>query len=275
MRTHLLNNNCTQDFMAKFSRGKPVYFHIQDSDFTNLKTSPQFYSFGTPTEAPIVSNAEEYLYKKYDSLISAMRRRNGHYPVIIGGAHVYDLAEILDAVGISAKQWTRLSSEMGNILKHILAVFQPYGVYFHEPNTMCLAPQTVDFLYGKTDETPLHFGRLKQNGISFSIDSEVQGFTRSLFDNMDDSTCRDGMIFSSTIVEATSMKRTGRPFNIRFSGSYDEEIKRFRNWKSDDIVATHGMPQEITDPNAWMCNVSTSFSDHRKKDGTVDLTWRG
>jgi hypothetical protein len=109
--------------MVKFSRGKPVYFHIQDSDFTNLKTSPQFYSFGTPSEAPIVSNAEEYLYKKYDSLISAMRRRNGHYPVIIGGAHVYDLAEILDAVCISAKQWTRLCSEMGNILKHILAVF--------------------------------------------------------------------------------------------------------------------------------------------------------
>jgi hypothetical protein len=62
------------------------------------------------------------------------------------------------------------------------------------------------------------------------------------------------------------MKRTGRPFNIRFSGSYDEELKKFRNWKSDDIVAIHGMPQEITDPNAWMCNVSTSFADHRKKD---------
>ena len=265
MRTHLLNNNFTQAFMAEFSRGKPVYFHIQDSDFTNLKTSPQFYSFGAPTEAPIVSDAEEYLYKKYDSLISAMRRRNGNYPVIIGGAHVYDPAEILDAVGISAKQWTRLSSEMGNILKHILAVFQPYGVYFHEPNTMCLAPQTVDFLYGKTDETPLHFSRLKHSGISFGIDSEVQGFTRSLFDNMDDSTCRDGMIFSSTIVEATSMKRTGRPFNIRFSGSYDEELKKFRNWKSDDIVAIHGMPQEIFKALRWSDNVATSFSDHRKE----------
>lgn len=271
MRTHLLNNNFTQAFMAKFSRSKPVYFHIQDSDFTNLKTSPQFYSFGAPTEAPIVSDAEQYLYKKYDSLISAMRRRNEHYPVIIGGAHVYDPAEILDAVGISAKQWTRLSSELGNILKHILAVFQPYGVYFHEPNTMCLAPQTVDYLYGKTDEMPLLFSRLKHSGISFGIDSEVQGFTRSLFENMDDSTCRDGMIFSSTIVEATSMKRTGRPFNIRFSGSYDEDLKKFRNWKSDDIVAIHGMPQEITDPNAWMCNVSTSFADHRKKDGRTLL----
>jgi hypothetical protein len=79
------------------------------------------------------------------------------------------------------------------------------------------------------------------------------------------------MVFSSTIVEATSMKRTGRPFNIRFSGSYDEESKKFRNWKSDDIVAIHGMPQEITDANAWMCNVSTSFSDHRKKDGRTLL----
>ncbi len=265
MRTHLLNNDFTKDFITKFSRGKPVYFHIQDSDFTNLKTSPQFYNFGVPTEAQIVSDTEQYLYSNYDSLISAMCRRNGHYPVIIGGAHVYDPAEILDVVSISAKQWTRFSSEMGNIIKHILAVFQPYGVYFHEPNTMCLAPQTVEYLYGKTDETPLLFSRLKHSGITFGIDSEVQGLTRSLFENMDDSICRNGMPFSSMIVLATSMKRTGRPFNIRFSGAYDEQLKKFKNWKSDDIVAIHGMPQEIFKALRWSDNVATSFSEHRKE----------
>jgi hypothetical protein len=58
MRTHLLNNNFTKDFVAKFSRGRPVYFHIQDSDFTNLKASPQFYKFGTPTEEAIVNDGE-------------------------------------------------------------------------------------------------------------------------------------------------------------------------------------------------------------------------
>jgi len=146
-----------------------------------------------------------------------------------------------------------------------LAVFQPYGVYFHEPNTMCLAPQTVECLYGKTDETPPLFSRLKHSEITFGIDSEVQGLTRSLFENMDDSTCRNGMPFSSIIVLATSMKRTGRPFNIRFSGAYDEQLKKFKNWKSDDIVAIHGMPQEIFKALRWSDNVATSFSDHRKE----------
>ena len=266
MRTHLLNNKFTQEFVKQFSRGKAVYFHIQDSDFTNLKTAPQFYNFGNPTESLIVSDDEKYLYKKYDRLINAMRARNACYQVVIGGAHVYDPAEIIEDVDISEKQWTRFSSEIGNLLKHILAVFQSYGVYFHEPNTMCLSPHTVDYLYGKTDEIPTLFKRLKEDGISFGIDSEVQGFTRSLFNNMDDATCRNGMIFSSIIVAATSMQRAGRPFNIRFSGNYDQTLKKFRNWKRDDIVAIHGMPQEITDPNAWMCNVSTSFANHRNTD---------
>lgn len=182
MRTYLLKNEFTNDFVSKFSRGKPVYYHIQDSDFTSLQTFPQFYAFGAPTEQPIVQSDKQYLYKKYDSLISEMQRRNACYPVIIGGAHVYDPAEILDPdVGLHEKQWTRFASEIGNLIKHIVASFQPYGVYFHEPNTMCLAPQTVQYLYSESKLIPPLLSRLKKEGIIFGMDCEVQDFTRALF----------------------------------------------------------------------------------------------
>ncbi|MEI6628048.1 MAG: hypothetical protein WCN27_01385 [Alphaproteobacteria bacterium] len=265
MRTHLLKNEFTNDFVSKFSREKPVYYHIQDSDFTSLQTFPQFYTFGVPTETSITSVGEKYLYAKYDSVISAMQKRYAFYPVIVGGAHVYDPDEVLDNVGVGAKQWTRFASEMGNMIKHILAVFQPYGVYPHEPNTMCLAPQTVQYLHKSGNLHPL-LSRLKTEGITFGMDCEVQDFIRALFRGLNDNDCRKGMIFAANLVLATSMKRAGRPFNIKLSGNYDQQAKKFQSWKSKDIKAIHGMPQEIIDPNAWMCNVSTSFSAHRKVD---------
>ncbi len=265
MRTHLLKNEFTDAFVKKFSRGKPVYFHIKDADFKDLKTVLQFYAFGSPTEPTIVNADEKYLYAKYDSLISSMQKRHAFYPVIVGGAHVYDPAEELDGVGISAKQWTRFASEIGNMIKHILAVFQPFGVYFHEPNTMCLAPQTVRYLPKSRNPHPI-LSRLMKDGITFGMDCEVQDFTRDLFRGMSDNDCRNGMIFAPNLVLATSMKRAGRPFSIKFRGGYDQLSKKFRNWKNTDIKAIHGMPQEIIDPNAWMCNVTTSFATHRKAD---------
>lgn len=269
MRTHLLTNQYTNDFIRRFSKGLPVFLHIQDSDFTNLQTSPRFYNFGEPSAAAVVKSTTSYLYKKYDFLIRAMIKQNAVFPAIIGGAHVYDPAEDLDEISIDAKEWTRFASEMGNLIKHIIAVFQPYGVYFHEPNTMCIAPQTIQYIYDqKKVDLPIFLDRLQNSNVKFGMSCEVQEFTRDLFKGAQDKLCRGGMIFSAQVVLASSMKRSldETPFNIRFGGSYDSASKKFRDWKRDDIVAIHGMPQEIIDPNAWMCNVTTSFSEHRTAD---------
>lgn len=271
MRTHLLSNQYTKDFVNKFSNKSPVFFHIQDADFTNLQTYPLCYDFGAPTELPLIKDTN-YLLRKYDYLIAAMHNRNNCFPAIVGGAHVYDPEEELGNISKHAKKWTRFASEMGNLIKHILASFQPYGLYFHEPNTMCLAPQTIKYLYYEKEKTiPAFLKRLQDNGIEFGMDSEIQDFTRTLFHGLNDDLCRMGMIFSPQLTLATSMKRSGRPFNIRFSGTFDSSSKKFNDWERDDIVAIHGMPQEIIDPNGWMCNVTTSFAQHRSSDSRTIL----
>lgn len=283
-RTFLLQNSQAEAFVTSFAQGQDVYIHIQDSDFMNLQEELMFGDF--QGEKPLVAVNDNYLFARYDALITNHRTHHTQPPMIVGGAHVYSPEEELEDVylktlspskqkeklnSVSAKQATRFASEMGNNLKHIMGLYQPYGLYFHEPNTLILSPVSANRRMAQAvGEFKTVYTRLA-HGFHFGIDSEVQEFTRALFHGMTDDTCRTGMLFSSTTVLSTSMVRGKKPFTIRHAGTFDEETQTFQHSRKTDLGAFRGMSQEIIHPNKWGSNLSTSFAAHRVHDARTQL----
>jgi hypothetical protein len=278
-REFLLENSETKSFIARLHRNNSrVYVHIQDSDFISFQEPLMFGNFQGYT--PLLPANSNRLLEKFDAIIADHKSRYGRLPIIVGGAHVYNPTEDLSAYivqqqippkdnlnSVSAKNWTRFASEMGNNTKHIIGQQQPYGLYFHEPNSMVLSPASAHLL-GQQEQSPEWqkiYIRLSA-GFHFGIDSEVQEFTRGLFKDAKDEVCRQGMVFSSTAVLSTSMKRGKKPFTIKFKGTYNEATKRFVNWTNADLSAIRGMSQEIIHPNKWCSNIATSFANHRQGD---------
>jgi hypothetical protein len=274
-RSHILGIPETHHFIAQFdSPRSEVYIHIQDSDFISFNETPKFAMFQNPDVDSLIPPEESYLLSKYDRIITEQRKRNGRLPIIVGGAHVYSPQEnmsdylqwhrkiALDTV--ACKEWTRFGSEMGNALKHIIGLQQPYGLYFHEPNTLILSPVSANRLYAseKSADWKAIYRKLA-GGFQFGIDSELQDFTRKLFNGSSDSVCRMGMVFLATTILSTSMKRGKKPFTIQYSGTYDERSTKFIDCTQDCFKTLRGMSQEIMHPNKWMSTVATSFASHR------------
>ena len=271
-REHLLATQAARDFIGQFdSPNTDVYVHIQDADYVSYNESLKFGDFQGQGTTRLIPADETYLLSKYDRLIEAHKKGHGRLPIVVGGAHVYSPNEdmsphpYLNTVG--CKEWTRFGSEMGNCLKHIIGVQQPYGLYFHEPNTLILSPTSARrlFTHEPLQDWKAIYSKLGA-GFKFGIDSEVQEFTRKLFKGSSDSVCRTGMVFSATTVLSASMKRGADPFTIEFSGTYDPGNTRFFGCARSDLPKLRGMSQEVMHPNKWMSNVSTSFASHRRFD---------
>jgi hypothetical protein len=279
-REFLLQNSASQKFIADLhQKDCGVYIHIQDSDFGPLQENLLFGDFqGDEGKRPI-SAGHNRLLAKYDALIAHHQTKNGRSPIVVGGAHVYspeeDLKDYLTGSGklkpsldrSSAKNWTRFTSEMGNNIKHIIGQQQPYGLYFHEPNTLILSPFSAKSLLVRETlpEWRNIYTRLA-GGFSFGIDSEIQALTRSLFKGVSDSVCRQGMVFSSPTVLSTSMKSGLKPFTIKFGGEFDAKTRQFVRPTKADLKAIRGMKQETITTNDWGGSIATSFASHRVSD---------
>ena len=225
-------------------------------------------------EEPLIPANQNKLLMKFDKVIAHHKVQNSRLPIIVGGAHVYspeeDLEEYLDDLSINeslntsqSKYWTRFTSEMGNNIKHVIGQQHPYGLYFHEPNTVVLSPVSAERILKK--EKSLNWKNIYQRlakGISFGIACEMQDFTRSLFKDASDEVCQQGMVFAATTVLSTSMKRGKKPFTIKFKGEYDRESNKFTNATKEDLSAIRGMNQEIIKSNPWRSSVATSFNSH-------------
>ncbi|MBY0293275.1 MAG: hypothetical protein K2W92_08330 [Alphaproteobacteria bacterium] len=275
-RTFLLENRKTQKFIAALHKEDcSVYVHVQDSDFIAYQEPLLFGNF--QGKKPLIPANKNRLLSKFDEVIAHYEAHNRRLPIIVGGAHVYcpeeDLEEYTKKLSIEhlnslkAKYWTRFASEMGNNIKHIIGQQHPYGLYFHEPNTLVLSPASAERLKRseKSSEWKIIYKRLA-GGFRFGIDSEMQDFTRALFKEADDEVCRNGMVFSSTTVLSTSMKRGKKPFTIVFSGDYDLEKNTFTNAVTADLKTLRGMSQEIISTNDWGSSVATSFNPHKVHD---------
>lgn len=266
MRTVVMFGDDTMDFINNLIRKKknnPIYMHIQDSDFTCLKTKPQFYS------CLRVPEGKDYLYHRYDDFFNQCEC----LPIIAGGAHVYDPDEEIEKYSIHCRGWTRFTSEIGNYMKQVIGKYQPYGLYFHEPNTMLLAPQCIL----SSSEIPACVKAVVKSHekiqLTFGIDSEIQYLTRQLFKPCSDKECSKLMVFTAIPILATSMKRgKARPFAIKFSGTWNRDNNIFEDWTMKDIQHMHGMPQEILKADKWMNNVTTSFRGHLKKDSRAFIS---
>jgi len=276
-RQLLLQNASSQKFLTGLHQKEClVYTHIQDADFVYFQESLLFNDLQGEEGKRLIPAGQNYLFAKYDALIAHHQTKNGRLPVIVGGAHVYspeeDLKDYMTGLRTvnldrtQAKHWTRFTSETGNGIKHLIGQQQPYGLYFHEPNTLVLSPVSAGYLRLRelSREWRLIYSRLEQ-GFNFGIDSELQDFTRALFKGVSDLGCRQGMVFSATTVLSTSMKRSNKPFTIRFSGEYDPKTKQFIQPTRDDLAAMRGMSQEIITSNDWGSSVATSFKFNKVK----------
>lgn len=279
MRTHMVNCEASKKFLAALHNDDVgLYLHIQDADFTDLKTKPLFYRcFG---KLKIISDDEGYLLKRYDALINHHIKQTQYMPVVVGGGYVYNPDEEIENLDRAAKYWSRFAIEMSNIVKHLIGCYAPYGLYFHEPNTLLLLYLPRGMKIAEVGcEKPLESGVIK-----FGIDSELQDFTRIFLRDRTTSTPskpkamnltnqRRLMVFSAIAVLGTSMKGAGRDFSIGFSGSYDNKSNMFTPVNvCGDIARVHGMPQANTDANAWMNTIATSCAPHRKKDSRTLLS---
>lgn len=273
MRSHMLNNCKTQEFLTLLEGGdSEVFFHIQDSDFTDLKIQPLFNPI-----TPLLTST--YLFKKYDQLLDLKKEQTGYLPIIGGGAYVYSLDEDLSDLKDQSfnqdapKAWSRFSVEMSNGVNFIISLYNSYGVYFHEPNTLIASPNTMARALANHPDKDKILEHIKQ-GIIFGINSEINDFTRKLFHLLSPKSCRDLMVFSPEAVVSTSMKRSqeGRPFAVKYSGIYDDETNTFSSWSRQDIAALHGMVQGIVDANSWGNHMATSFAYDRTKDSRTELS---
>lgn len=267
MRTHMMKQ--ASDFitnLGKDAHDKTIvgtYIHIQDSDYTQLTTTPTFLTASTTITATP-------LFKRYDQLLSHHHASMGTYPIFAGGAHVYnpdesiqeDLKKLQQTPAIkktrgniqASSYWTRFASETGNGVKHILGQYAPYGLYFHEPNTLMLYPSSFQVLNVDYKTFPVAFGP----------NSEMQELMRTAMKSATLDQQRLFMSFSAHTVLATSMKSGNKTFAIRNGGSFKKNT--FNDWSEDDLVALRGMHQETLDANSWGNMVCTSFSSHAKGD---------
>lgn len=267
MRGHVLNHPSSEKFLKDMEGATrtPVYVHIQDSDFTDLQTQPLF----SPCPLPLASRPTPFLFKHFDALI-AYRLSEGVMPLLVGGAHVYSPGEEIEDTSEDSRYWTRFGSEVGNKAKQIMGRYQPYGLYFHEPNSLVLSPHSLAFVQLGDSAAIL---KKQYPCFSFGIDSEMQEFSRNIMNGLPDSACRQLMMFSARAVLATSMQRGGsqRNFSIDYDGTYNKRTTRFENWTMASIRSIHGMPQEILHPNKWACSMCTSWKQHRVRDSRKQI----
>jgi hypothetical protein len=205
----------------------------------------------------------------------------------------------------ASKLFTRLVSEVSNTIRHFVGQQHPYGIYFHEPNCLVLSPPSARrmlmtrkhlpndikkayarlakaFKFGLDDgemdqlvkgfdfdngeEKMKEISRLAQ-GFKFGHDSELQGFTREVFESLNDEACRMGMIFSASIVLATSMKRgNGKTFTVEFDGKFNPGNGQFRGWQMNPLTGLNEMSQEVVHTNKWKDMIATSFTSHLKSN---------
>eukprot|EP01147_Barroeca_monosierra_P005142 gene5142-8782_t len=282
MRAHVLNYGPSQQFLEAIQmqgkNSKPVYVHIQDADFINLQTRPLFYGFQSEAIPPLKNSGQQYLLKRYDTLIYHKHTSSGLMPLMVGGGHVYSPDEKFEGADKDCKDknkgykyWTRFASEMGNMIKDDIGLYQPYGIYFHEPNTLILSPYSLGLVNQENKDWKTITSRFKK--FTFGIDSEIPEFSRKILQNIPDDTCRKLMIFSSDTILETSMKRGGRQrnFAIEFCGKYDIASSHFLDWSLSDIGSIHGMPQEVIHPNKWASMICTGWSSHRKIDSRAQM----
>ena len=273
MRTHLLNAPASLKFISDLhSSSTGVYIHIQDSDFINLQEKPIFLM-------PSSIVTKDHLFKRYDQFLLSHKNSVGVLPVIAGGAHVYSLEEdISDHLNVlqkkpslraikknidASKAWTRFISELGNAVKNIISAYQPYGLYFHEPNSLIMSPESLEIF------------KIKLPGyskIKFGINSEMQEFTRDLFKSLSDENIRKLMAFSAYTILSTSTKSSNKTFAIRYSGDFDLATKKFSGWTQDDFMAVRGMHQEILAGPEWRDSMCTSFANHLVKDARAKIS---
>ncbi len=267
MRTLLVSNNESKKFLAALHNDNVgLYLHIQDSDFTNLKVSPMFYGWFGVQE--VVQANQDFLFKRYDALIDHQLMTRGCMPVVLGGAYVYDPGEDLKGKGqksisTAAKYWSRFAIEMSNILKLIIGQYAPYGLYFHEPNTLVLlhAPQGKEVAGGTVLERTLEKGN-----IEFGPFCEVQDFTRRLTMGCDLVQQRDAVVFDPSIIVATSMKSAKRNFDVKHEGGYDPGTNSFTmqsarkcDCTSDSLKHLHGAKQGGLKPQDVSGVIATGF----------------
>ncbi len=277
-RNFLLNNNDSKKFVSSLHQNNcQVYIHIQDSDVVLYRQNLIFTDFLLGTTSLIPRNIK-HLLDKCDILIDHVENQNGFPPLFVGGAHTYTPAENLTDLGdqfntLTSKYFTRFVSEMSNIIRHMVGQQQPYGIYFHEPNCLVLSPPSAKRMetHERLPEDIKTAYKKLTEGFTFGNDSEMQGFTRKIFTGLDDNACCKGMIFSATIVLATSMKRGNKgPFTVEFDGKFDPSILRFCGWTKNPLTSMNSMSQEIIHPNKWVSMVTSSFTSHKKR-GSLSL----
>jgi hypothetical protein len=312
-RTFLMSNDDSQKFVSSLHQNDyQVYIHIQDSDVISYQQNLMFTDF-LLGKKPLIPRNIKHLLDKFDILIDHIEKQNGFPPLFVGGAHTYspdeDLSDLKDErlKTLTSRIFTRLGSELSNVIRHFVGQQQPYGPYFHEPNCLILSLPSAKIMMKthKNLNIKTAYERLAL-GFKFGNDSEMQEFTRKIFEGLDDDTCRRGMIFCATIVLATSMKRgngkkkkgkkrndemnkeekinkerkkerknketneeekrNGKPFTVEFDGEFDGAPRRFVDWTKNPLTSMNSMSQEIIHPDKWMSMIATSFTSHVKRD---------
>lgn len=246
----------------------------QDADYIDLSIQPAYYKgfadlpetlannanyaqlVTTYTELAVELDPNKTLFDHYNAAIQAHYAAHRIYPRFIGGAHIYSQTEDMNYLrrepgwrryDIKAcQEWTRFGSEMGNAIKHLIGQYNSFPLYFHEPNTML---------------------RWQGNPVRFGDKSEMdEYFRRELKSHARNSTHQAK--FHGGIVLATSQRRGGKPFTVKFSGKFSNG--RFIDWSGDDIKALQGMPQEIMQANKWTSSVCTAFEKFKSNNAVSE-----
>jgi hypothetical protein len=278
-RNFLLNSNDSQNFISSLHQNDcQVYIHIQDSDVVSYQQNPMFTDF-LLGDNPLIPHKTEHLLDKFDILIDHLEKQNGFPPLFVGGAHTYSPAEDLSDLDdtrfkkfkTSTSKWfTRLANEVSNTIRHFVGQQQPYGIYFHEPNCLVLSPPSAKRTMENHEHLPEDIRTACQRlaeGFKFGHNSEMQGFTREVCKRLSDESCRKVMIFSASIVLATSMKRgKKKPFTVEFDGEFNSGNGRFVDWTKNPLTSMNSMSQEVIHTNKWKDMIATSFTSHLKSN---------
>lgn len=278
MRSLLFNHAESKDFLESMEERAgnnkkimpPLFVLIQDADYIDLNEKPVFY---TSLLQDLPDNMKENYYKiisetydelsvdfgqttlldRYDILIKQHYALHRRWPDFLGGAHVYSCKEKVDHASsdkswrnldmLSCKQWTRFGSELGNAMKHLIGMYNPYSLYFHEPNTLMR-------------------WQGKSKAVNFGDKSEMNELLRNQL-KLHASDARECAKFHAAVVVATSQKRSTKPFTVKFFGTFSDG--KFHHWTDRDMRSLQDMPQEILTSNAWSSAVCTAFAKQKSK----------
>lgn len=281
MRADLINCEASKKFLRSLCGGTcGLYLHIQDSDFKDLTTKPIFYRFAKKT---IIPDNETYLFKRYDALIDHWYNTRKGMPVLVGGAYVYkpeekkvyfpDSKHKNQIASLASKWLSRFAIEKSNMKEHILGQYAPYGLYWHEPNTLVLIQEPQ----GRRIAGNIKLKKLLGNeDIRFGNFCEMQEFTEGYFAGYSDQARAEAMVFDAQCVLSTSMKRGADKdqFNVCFDGTFDERAQRFglgKEGAQKTIAHMNNMPQGYALPRDVRSPLQTGFKNQMKKGATKCL----